>query len=98
MKKQTSRRRIDVNVEELDRDHRRSAMREPLNEADGQTLKTALHAHGGKTGAAAQHGEDERRARGSGQSRARRRNSPPETNENKPAGHGRNGAERVSRR
>ena len=40
----------------------------PLNEADRQKLRTALHAHGGKTGTAAQYGEDERRARGSGQS------------------------------
>ena len=43
MKKKTPRRRIDVNVEELDRiiDGGMSA---PLSEADGQKLKTALHA------------------------------------------------------
>ena len=43
MKKKTPRRRVDVNVEELDRiiDDARSA---PLIEADSQKLKTALHA------------------------------------------------------
>ena len=43
MKKKTPLRRVDVNVEELDRiiDDARSA---PLSEADSQKLKTALHA------------------------------------------------------
>jgi transposase len=43
MKKKAPRRRVDVNVEELDRiiDDARSA---PLSEADSQKLKTALHA------------------------------------------------------
>ena len=43
MKKKSSRRRIDVNVDELDRIID-DAMRAPLNEADGRTLKTAVHA------------------------------------------------------
>jgi transposase len=43
MKKRTSRRGIDVDVEELDRIID-AAMREPLNESDGRTLKTAVHA------------------------------------------------------
>ena len=43
MKKKTSRRRIDVNVDELDRIID-AAMQAPLNEADGRTLKTAVHA------------------------------------------------------
>ena len=43
MKKKSSRRRIDVNVDELDRIIE-AAMRAPLNEADGRTLKTAVHA------------------------------------------------------
>jgi transposase len=43
MKKQTSRRRIDVNVDELDRIIE-AAMQAPLNETDGRTLKTAVHA------------------------------------------------------
>ena len=41
--KKTSRRGIDVNVDELDRIID-AAMREPLNEKDGRTLKTAVHA------------------------------------------------------
>ena len=43
MKKKSSRRQIDVNVDELDRIID-DAMRAPLNEADGRTLKTAVHA------------------------------------------------------
>ena len=43
MKKKTSRRGIDVNVDELDRIID-AAMREPLNEKDGRTLKKAVHA------------------------------------------------------
>jgi transposase len=43
MKKKTSRRGIDVDVDELDRIID-AAMREPLNENDGRTLKTAVHA------------------------------------------------------
>jgi transposase len=42
-KKTTSRRRIDVNVDELDRIIE-AAMQAPLNETDGRTLKTAVHA------------------------------------------------------
>ena len=46
MKRKTPRRRVDVNVEELDRiiDDARTA---PLSEADSQKLKTALHALAG---------------------------------------------------
>src|SRR3984957_5870154 len=43
MKKKTSPRGIDVDVEELDRIID-AAMREPLNEHDGRKLKTAVHA------------------------------------------------------
>jgi len=43
MEKKASRRRIDVNVDELDRIIE-AAMQAPLNEADGRTLKTAVHA------------------------------------------------------
>ncbi len=43
MKKRVSRRRIDVNVDELDRIID-AAMRAPLSETDGRKLKTALHA------------------------------------------------------
>jgi transposase len=41
--KKTSRRGIDIDVEELDRIID-AALREPLNEKDGRTLKTAVHA------------------------------------------------------
>jgi transposase len=43
MKKKASCRRIDVNVDELDRIID-SAMRGPLNEAEGHTLRVAVHA------------------------------------------------------
>jgi transposase len=43
MKKKSSRRRIDVNVDELDRIID-TAMRGPLNEAEGHTLRAAVHA------------------------------------------------------
>jgi transposase len=43
MKRNSSRRRIDVNVDELDRIID-AAMREPLSETDSRTLKTAVHA------------------------------------------------------
>jgi hypothetical protein len=43
MRKKSSRRRIDVNVDELDRIID-AAMQAPLNEADGRTLKAAVHA------------------------------------------------------
>jgi transposase len=43
MKPKTSRRRLDVNVDELDR-LITAAMQAPLSEAEGRTLRTALHA------------------------------------------------------
>jgi transposase len=43
MKQKSSRRRVDVNVDELDRIID-AAMRAPMNETDGRTLKTAVHA------------------------------------------------------
>ncbi len=43
MKKRLARRRIEVNLEELDRIIDRG-MRTPLSESDGQKIKTALHA------------------------------------------------------
>jgi hypothetical protein len=60
-KKTTSRRRIDVNVDELDRIIE-AAMQAPLNETDGRTLKTAVHAMAEKISAAAKHGENQCRA------------------------------------
>ena len=43
MKKKTSRRRIEVDIDELDRIID-TAMRGPLNEAEGRTLRAAVHA------------------------------------------------------
>ena len=90
MKAKMPRRRIDVNVEELDRiiDDAKSA---PLSEADSHKLKTALHAlaerlqprpQTEKTSAV--FGEADQPAPDDGQ---------PETDRT-PAGHGRNGADR----
>ena len=97
-KKTTSRRRIDVNVDELDRIIE-AAMQAPLNEADGRTLKTAVHAmaerlvrrrNTEKTSAVL----EPRTTSGTG-------TATPEPGQSGPAGHGRNpataftGAERV---
>jgi hypothetical protein len=58
MKKKTSRRRVDVNVDELDRIID-GAMREPA-ERDGRSdSEDRAACHGGKTGAGTEHGEDE---------------------------------------
>lgn len=96
--KTTSRRRIDVNVDELDRIIE-AAMQAPLNEADGRTLKTAVHAmaerlvrrrNTEKTSAVL----EPRTTSGTG-------TATPEPGQSGPAGHGRNpataftGAERV---
>jgi transposase len=98
MKKRTSRRGIDVNVDELDRIID-AAMREPLNENDGRTLKTAVHAMAErlvrrrsteKTSAVL----EPKTTSGTG-------TATPEPGQSGPAGHGRNpataftGAERV---
>ena len=57
----TARRRLDVNLDELDRvlDGARQA---PLSEDDYEKLKERIACAGGDAGAAAQHGEDQRRA------------------------------------
>jgi len=92
--KKTSRRRIDVNVEELDRIID-GAMREPLNETDGRTLKTAVHAMAEKL-LRSRNTEKTGAVLGEQGSPAPAEEEPAETNEdtneNKPAGHGRNGA------
>ena len=88
MKKQTSRRKIDVNVDELDRIID-GAMREPLNETDSLTLKTAVHAMAERL-VRGRNTEKTNAVLGDQDSPA-----PPEateTNEDRPAGHGRNGA------
>jgi len=98
MKKKTSRRGMDVDVDELDRIID-AAMREPLNENDGRTLKTAVHAmaerlvrrrNTEKTSAVL----EPKTTSGTG-------TATPEPGRSGPAGHGRNpataftGAERV---
>ena len=89
--KSAKRRRVDVNLDELDRvlDGARQA---PLSEADCDKLKTALHAlaamlapsrHTEKTSAVLE--EPENPATGDG--------TPPDTNVSPQPGHGRNGVE-----
>jgi transposase len=90
MKKKASRRRVEVNVEELDRIID-GAMREPLNEADGQTLKTALHTMAERL-VRARNTEKTSAVLGDQNSSATSEEPQTETGENKPAGHGRNGA------
>ena len=85
MKKTASRRRIDVNVEELDRviDETEKG---PLSEADRQKLRAAVHAMAEKL----------LRSRNTEKTSAvlgeRVEEDSATTSENKPAGHGRNGA------
>src|SRR5207245_2497821 len=90
MKKKPPRRRLDVNVEELDRviDGARQA---PLSEADGNKLKAALHAlveslerRRNTEKASAVLGE---------QKSAAPTEAQPEAARSKPPGHGRNGAD-----
>jgi transposase len=89
MKKKTSRRRIDVNVDELDRIID-AGMRAPLNEADGRTLKTAVHAMAERL---------VRRRNTEKTSAVLEPKAPPaavdtsEPEKPAPAGHGRNGAD-----
>jgi transposase len=90
MKKKPSRRRIDVNVDELDRIID-GAMREPLNEADGATLKTAVHAMAERL-VRGRNTEKTSTVLGEQDGPAAPEETQPETSENKPAGHGRNGA------
>src|SRR5580700_10973521 len=89
MKKKASRRRIDVNVDELDRIIE-AAMRAPLNEADGRTLKTAVHVMAERL---------VRRRNTEKTSAVLEPKAPPATVDTPepekpaPAGHGRNGAD-----
>ena len=67
----SARRRIDVNLEELDQ-VLDSALEAPLSEADHNKLKDTLACDGGAAGALAQYGEDQR---GGWRSRKTRRQS-----------------------
>ena len=88
MKKKTPRRRVDVNVEELDQiiDHAKSA---PLSESDSQKLKTALHALAERL---LPHPKTEKTSSVFGDAE---KPAPEETpaEADRAAGHGRNGAE-----
>jgi hypothetical protein len=88
MKRKSPRRRMDVNVDELDRIID-AAMREPLSEKDGRTLKTAVHAMAERL---------VRRRNTEKTSAVLEPKAPPaavetpEPEKPAPAGHGRNGA------
>jgi transposase len=90
MKTKTSRRRIDVNVEELDRVID-GAQQAPLSEADCNKLKTALHALV-ESLERRRNTEKTNAVLGDQNSSAPVEEEPAEGHDNKPAGHGRNGA------
>ena len=90
MKKQTSRRKIDVNVDELDRIID-GAMREPLNETDSRTLKTAVHAMAERL-VRGRNSEKTNAVLGDQDSPAASDETRTETSESQAPGHGRNGA------
>jgi transposase len=90
MKSRSSRRRIDVNVDELDRIID-AGMRAPLSETAGRTLRTAVHAMAEKL--MRQRSTEKTSAvldkpQGSGTTPG----VPSDTGKPRPAGHGRNGA------
>jgi transposase len=90
MKKKASRRRVDVNVEELDRviDETEKG---PLSEADRQKLRTTLHALV-ESLERRRNTEKTSAVLGDQNGTAPPEEAQPEQGENKPAGHGRNGA------
>jgi transposase len=90
MRKQTSRRKIDVNIDELDRIID-GAMREPLNETDSQTLKTAVHAMAERL-VRGRNTEKTNAVLGDQDSLASSDETRTETSGNQTPGHGRNGA------
>ena len=75
MKKKSSRRQIDVNVDELDRIID-DAMRAPLNETDGGTLKTAVHAMAERLVRQSEYGKDQCGAGANAQTPRLRRDHP----------------------
>ena len=89
MKKKASRRRIDVNVDELDRIIE-AAMQAPLNEADGRTLKTAVHAMAERL---VQRRNTEKTSAVLEPKAPPAAVDTPEPEKPAPAGHGRNGAD-----
>src|SRR5258708_5178583 len=89
MKKKASRRRIDVNVDELDRIID-AAMQAPLNEIDGRTLKTAVHAMAERL--VRRRNTEKTSAVLDPKASPTALDTPPEPEKPTPAGHGRNGA------
>jgi len=90
MKRKTSRRRIEVNVEELDRVID-GAQQAPLSEADCNRLKTALHALV-ESLERRRNTEKTNAVLGDRNTAAPSEEAKTEESESKPAGHGRNGA------
>src|SRR5215469_11225553 len=90
MKKKSSRRRIDVNVDELDRIID-AAMRGPLNEADGRILRVAVHAMAESL--AGQRNTEKTSAVLEPKTPPAAADTPPEAEKPSRAGHGRNGAD-----
>jgi transposase len=90
MKKKTSRRNIDVDVDELDRIID-AAMREPLNEKDGRTLKTAVHAMAERL--VRRRNTEKTSAVLEPKTTSRTGPATPEPRQSGPAGHGRNPAD-----
>jgi len=90
MKRKTSRRQVDVNVEELDRviDETEKG---PLSEADRQKLKTTLHALV-ESLQRRRNNEKTNAVLGEQNTAVPSEEAQPEQSESKPAGHGRNGA------
>ena len=91
MKKKTPRRRLDVNVEELDRVID-GAEQAPLSRADCDRLKAALHALV-ESLERRRNTEKTNTVLGEQKSAAPAEEAQPEAAQSKPAGHGRNGAD-----
>jgi transposase len=88
--KKTSRRDIDVDVDELDRIID-AAMRAPLNEKDGRTLKIAVHAMAERL--VRRRNTEKTRAVLEPGTTSRTGTATPEPGQSGPAGHGRNPAD-----
>lgn len=89
MKKKSSRRRIDINVDELDRIID-TAMREPLSETDGRKLKTAVHVMAERL--VGRRNTEKTSAVLQPKAPPTAVDAPPEPEKPSRAGHGRNGA------
>jgi transposase len=89
MKKKTPRRRIEVDVDELDRIID-AAMQGPLSETDGRTLKTAVHAMAERL---VSRRNTEKTSAVLGPKAPPAAVDTPEPEKPAPAGHGRNGAD-----